>query len=293
MNFGPIGFVGFGEAANAFLEGWALADPAAITAYDIKTDRAGTAAAMQAKYQATGVSGQADLAGALAGRAGVFCVVTADQALAAATAAAPLLSEGAFWFDCNSCSPGTKRKAAEVIEAAGARYVDVAVMAPVYPKRHHVPLNIAGPHAEAARAALEALDMLPKVTGDAVGHASSIKMIRSVMIKGMEALFAECFLSARKAGVEEQVIASLIASNPEIDWTAKGAYNLERMMVHGTRRAAEMREVAITVQELGFSGLMAAGSADWQDRIASLGLPPGEDDLMSRLDAVLAAEAGS
>ena len=283
-----ISFVGFGEAAGAFLSGWALPDPGRVAAFDIKIAQSATAAAMRARYAEAGVKGCVTAAEALAGAAMVFCVVTADQALAAAEAAAPHLPQGAFWFDCNSCAPGTKRRAAEVIEGAGGRYVDVAVMAPVYPKRHNVPLNIAGPHADAAAEALRSLDMKPVITGTEVGHASSIKMIRSVMIKGMEALVAECFLSARRAGVEDQVLASLEASDPDIAWRKRGAYNLERMMVHGARRAAELREVARTVEELGLSGAMSAATAEWEDRIAALKADPGEDDLTARLDAILA-----
>jgi 3-hydroxyisobutyrate dehydrogenase-like beta-hydroxyacid dehydrogenase len=243
---------------------------------------------MQARMDAAGVTPAATLHAALADAALVFSVVTAEQALAAAEAGAGALAPGALWFDCNSCAPDTKRRAARVIEAAGGRYVDVAVMAPVHPKRHHVPLKIAGPHAGAAAIALAALDMRPEVVGDTVGQASSIKMIRSVMIKGLEALTTECFLAARRAGVEEAVLASLEASDPDIAWRKRGLYNLDRMMVHGTRRASEMREVAITLSDLGLPDHMSAASALWQDRVAQEGLTPDEnDDLHSRLDRLL------
>lgn len=112
-------------------------------------------------------------------------------------------------------------------------------------------------------------------------------MLRSVMIKGMEALTAECLLAARRAGVEEQVLASLLASNPEIDWPRQAAYHLERMMVHGRRRAAEMREVAATLAELGLPNGLAAATADWQQQIGDLDLDPGSDDFTARADAVL------
>lgn len=277
-----LAFIGFGEAAMAFIGGWDAARPTRVTAFDIKTGDD-----MQARYACHGVIGTATPGAALTDVQAVFSVVTADQALAAAETAAGSLPEGAFWFDCNSCAPGTKRKSAELIEAAGGRYVDVAVMAPVHPKRHHVPLLVSGPHADAAFAALHSLDMKPRITGFEVGRASSIKMIRSVMVKGIEALSAECFLAARRAGVEESVIASLEASDPAVNWRQRGAYNLERMMVHGIRRAAEMREVALTVEELGLGGGMSAAVAEWQDRIGNLGAAPGEDDLIARADTIL------
>ncbi|MCU0908976.1 MAG: DUF1932 domain-containing protein [Rhodobacteraceae bacterium] len=286
-----IAFIGFGEAASALATGWNHALPAigqaSLRAHDAKSDVAATAPAQQARCAALGVAACATPAAALADAPVVFCLVTADQALAAAQAAAPHLAPGALWFDGNSCAPSTKRQAALVIEDAGGRYVDLAIMAPVHPALHRVPLLVSGPHAGAARAVLAALDMTAREAGDQVGRASSIKMIRSVMVKGLEALTAECFLAARRAGVEDEVIASLTASHSGTDWRARGAYNLERMIVHGTRRAAEMREVAVTVADLGLGGGMSTASADWQDRLGALGADPGPDDLLARLDAIL------
>ncbi|MBD8892526.1 NAD(P)-dependent oxidoreductase [Roseibium litorale] len=277
-----VAFIGFGEAAAAFTSGWGARRPLRITAFDID---AGTA--MTARYAAHDVAGCQTPQQALAGAVAVFSVVTADQALIAASAAADGIAPGAFWFDCNSCAPGTKRRAAEVIERAGGRYVDVAVMAPVHPKRHHVPVLVSGPHVQEAFAALQSLDMRPEIAGSEVGQASSVKMIRSVMVKGIEALTAECFLAAQRAGVEESVIASLEASDPALEWRRRGAYNLERMMVHGRRRAAEMREVALTIRELGFSGAMSAASAEWQEEIGGLRADPGPANLTTRLQTVL------
>jgi 3-hydroxyisobutyrate dehydrogenase-like beta-hydroxyacid dehydrogenase len=134
---------------------------------------------------------------------------------------------------------------------------------------------------------LAALNMDWRVAGPMVGDASSIKMLRSVMIKGFEALCAECLLAARRAGVEDAVLASLQASDPGWVWHERGAYNLERMMVHGARRAAEMREVAATLRDLGLSDRMAAATAQWQHQIAALHLPGGPDDLADRADRIL------
>lgn len=278
-----ITFIGFGEAAMAFATGWPPGRAGLMRAYDLADpDR------MQPRYACTGVTGCADPAAALAGAATVFCLVTADQALQAAETAAACIAPGTLWLDGNSCAPQTKQAAATVIAAAGGRYVDLAVMAPVHPLRHRVPLLVSGPHAQAAVTVLVALDMQPRIAGPEVGQASSIKMLRSVMIKGIEALTAECLLAARRAGVEAQVIASLQASDPGTDWPGRSAYNLERMLVHGTRRAAEMREVAATVAALGLPDGMSAATARWQDLLAATGAEPGPADLAARLDRVLA-----
>lgn len=283
--------MGFGEAARAFVSGWAAAGSldrhGAVSAYDIKMADPGERKRLLDAAAELSVECADTVPTALHGCQAVFSLVTADRALEAADMAARWLSPRAFYFDCNSCSPKTKIKAARGIEGVGARYVDVAIMAPVHPKLHRTPLLLSGPYADEADAFLLALDMDAKVAGAEVGQASSIKMLRSVMIKGLEALTAECILAARCAGVERQVLASLQASDPGIDWTARSAYNLERMMVHGARRGAEMREAAATLRELGLPDRMALASAAWQDELAALGLSGGEPDLAARIDRIL------
>ena len=113
-----------------------------------------------------------------------------------------------------------------------------------------------------------------------VGAASSIKMIRSVMVKGLEALTAECALAAVAAGVEDEVLGSLMKSHPGTDWPARVAYNFERAIIHGKRRAAEMEEVAKTLADLRLPADMARATVDWQRRIADTGveIPEGAVD---------------
>src|SRR5262249_29395689 len=81
-----------------------------------------------------------------------------------------------------------------------ARYVDVAVMAPVHPARHQTPMLLAGPEADAVAPLLAELAMKIAVAGPAIGAAAAIKMVRSVMVKGMEALTYECFVAAARGG---------------------------------------------------------------------------------------------
>jgi 3-hydroxyisobutyrate dehydrogenase-like beta-hydroxyacid dehydrogenase len=284
-----VAIIGFGEAAEAFVSGWRERNDGAISCYDLKIGKPGEREDLQLRGDRLGVRICGSQAEALAGARAVFSLVTADQALVAAQDCAAHIPAGTVWFDCNSCSPGTKRQAAEVIEAAGGIYVDGAVMAPVHPKRHRTPLLVSGPGAVDAMLLLEALDMQPRHAGGTVGQASSIKMFRSVMIKGFEALTAECLLAARRAGVEAEVLHSLQASDPGIDWAKRSAYNLERMMVHGERRAAEMREVARTVTEQGLPSRMSDAITDWQAEIAGLGLAGGSADVGERADRILKA----
>ncbi len=212
-----------------------------------------------------GVTAASDPAGAVEGADVVLSLVTADSALPAAQDYAALLRAGALWCDMNSVAPQTKRAAAEAIEASGGHYVDVAVMAPVDPAARNVPLLLAGPHAAEGEAALRALGFAnTRVVGDEVGRASAIKMIRSVMVKGLEALSSECAAAADAAGVFDEVMASLDASEKAVGWADKVAYNRERMDTHGLRRAAEMEESAKTLQGLGIDPVMTRGTVRLQ-----------------------------
>ena len=292
---GAIAFIGFGEAARAFLDGWRKVPgfAARVSAYDIKTDSpdSNVRAGKRADYVAANVFGASTAPEAVAGADAIFSVVTADQAHEAAVAALPGVEKGAFFFDCDSCAPQTKERTAKEVDAAGGRYVDVAVMAPVHPRLHRTPLLISGPHAKDAAPVLAALEMAAEIHEGPVGSSSAIKMIRSIMMKGLEALVCECVLAGRKAGVIETVLDSLDDTYPGFDWRRRSAYMLERVMTHGVRRAAEMREVALTVDLLGLGGAMSRASVGWQQAVGDLGLcsTPEEDaDYRALADRILA-----
>ena len=265
---GDVAFIGFGEAGQAFADG--LARPA--RAYDRKTYIGPTRHGKLADYARVGVEGALTNQAAVAQAGVVLSVVTADRALAAARETARGIPRGAIYCDMNSVAPETKRAAAESIERAGAFYLDIAVMAPVLPGKRATPLLVSG--ADAARAAdtLRALGFgSVRVVAGGIGAASSIKMIRSVMVKGLEALSAECVLAAHVAGVEDEVIASLDASWKEQSWAERFDYSLDRMLVHGTRRAAEMEEAIKTLDALGTGAAMTQGTVERQRAIGAIG----------------------
>ncbi len=231
-----------------------------------------------------GAIGCPTLAAALDGASAVLSLVTADQALAVAQSAAVHIAPQAFFLDMNSVAPQTKRAAAAVIEAAGGRYVDVAVMAPVYPAQMAVPLLVSGPHAQEGAALLGALGFSTvRYVGDEVGRASTIKMLRSVMYKGMEALTAECLIACEKAGVTEEVLGSF--GN---DWSSEADYRLDRMMVHGLRRSAEMYESVKTLEGLSVAPLMTRGTAQRQAEIGALGQAHPPEGLKAKLNLLAA-----
>lgn len=283
-----IAFIGFGEAARAFSGSFNRDTVTEIKAFDIKTDGP-ERDAMFKQYLEHAVTHADTLESALEGANVVFSLVTADAAHAVATQAGPHLDAGALFFDCNSCAPQTKQRSARAVHDAGARYVDVAIMAPVRPSSHRTPLLLSGEHAPAAQAVFEQLDMNAGIEPGPVGTSSSVKMVRSIMVKGLEALFAECFLAGRLAGVDEKVLASLEASHPGFEWAERAGYNLERMANHGERRAAEMEEVCDFLRHLGIEQPLSAGTARWQKTIGELDLTVDAADYQTTADALINA----
>jgi 3-hydroxyisobutyrate dehydrogenase-like beta-hydroxyacid dehydrogenase len=196
----------------------------------------------------------------------VISAVTAANAEAAAAAIAPGLDPGTWYLDLNSASPQQKQRAAEVVERAGGRYVEAAVMSPINPKRLAAPMLLGGPHATEFAGYATTLGFTGMTPfADTVGPASATKLCRSVMVKGMEALAAESMLAARAWGVQDTVLASLGNQLPSDDWAKLAAYLISRSVEHGTRRAEEMGEAAATVEGAGVEPLMSLAAAQRQD----------------------------
>ena len=133
---------------------------------------------------------------------------------------------------------------------------------------------------------------LKVVPGD-TGKAAAIKMVRSVMIKGLEALTLECFLAAKRAGIVDEVATSMQNNYPTLNFSEMADYNIERMASHGERRAAEMEESCATLRELGIDPAMTEGTVKRQREMGRIGkgeavratLESGHDAMLSAISA--------
>ncbi|MSO68350.1 MAG: NAD(P)-dependent oxidoreductase [Pseudolabrys sp.] len=264
-----VSFIGFGEAGQAIASGLREAGIERISAWDILFP-VPAGEQLMAAGEKIGVRLANSAADAVTGTDLIISAVTPASSVEAARSVAAHLAGNPYYLDINSVSPGRKQETAKLL-GEKARYVDVAVIAPIHPLRHKTPLLIAGPHAEGISPLLRELDMQLSVVGANTGHAAAIKMIRSVMIKGIEALTLECFLAAARAGVLDEVTGSLKNNYPSLDWTKIAEYNLERMASHGERRAAEMEESAATLREFGLDPLMVDATVKRQREMGVIG----------------------
>ena len=265
-----LGIVGYGEVGRIFAAGLRAAGVRDLAVWDLKFADAAQQAVPRAHAQDAGVHPADSVAALCAGRQLVISSVTASNTLAVSEAVAQHIAPGAFFLDLNSASPGTKQQAAALVEARGARYVEAGVMTSVPPYGIAVPMLLGGPHASALAPVLRAWGMDATPVSDRWGVASAIKMCRSVMIKGLEALVIESYATARHYGVEDHVLPTLAETFPSIDWHEQGSYFFSRVVQHGQRRAEEMRESARTVAEAGMEPLMASAIAARQQWVADL-----------------------
>jgi 3-hydroxyisobutyrate dehydrogenase-like beta-hydroxyacid dehydrogenase len=269
VNIRHIGLIGYGEVGKVFCSGL-KAQPGveSANAWDLKFADPVCQDAERGHAATAGVTAQPSMRALCAASDLVISAVTASNTLAVAEEAARFVRPGSLFLDLNSASPGTKQKAAALIDAAGAHYVEAGVMTSVPPYGIKVPMLLGGARAAELAAQLVAWGMDAKAVSQRLGVASAIKMCRSVMIKGLEALVIESYTTARQYGVEDHVLPTLAETFPSIDWEKQGAYFFSRVVQHGKRRAEEMREAANTVREAGFDPFVASAIADKQQWVA-------------------------
>jgi 3-hydroxyisobutyrate dehydrogenase-like beta-hydroxyacid dehydrogenase len=291
-----IALLGFGEVGGIFGQDFAAAG-LDVGAFDNLLNKEPSRSTMLAKAKSANVRPCDTLEGAVLGADLVISAVTASSAAEVARNAAPFLRAGQIYLDLNSVSPDTKRQIARTLKESLATFVEAAVMAPASPQRLKVPMLLGGADAATAAERLQAIGMNVKPISDRIGVASAIKMCRSIIIKGLEAITVESMFTARRYGAEKQVLESLAATYPGMGWDgALPDYLISRVAEHGKRRAAEMREAAQAVADAGLEPLTALATARRQDWLAqviaefSLAVPKGENFAWQELaDAIAEA----
>jgi 3-hydroxyisobutyrate dehydrogenase-like beta-hydroxyacid dehydrogenase len=292
--FSRIALIGFGEVGRMLADNLVAAHVSDVAVYDVAF-----ADERSAQSRAVASAGVRKCDSAPEAAEGATLIVSAVTAAATRDAARSVvlgLADGAYFLDLNSASPGTKRAAAATIEKAGGRYVEAAVMTPIAPKGIGSAMLFGGAHARAFLDDAAHLGFNARVFSDDVGRASAVKMCRSILIKGMETLLMESMLTARKNGVEKDVLASLSDLLPHPDWQKHARYMISRSLIHGKRRAEEVREAARTVREAGVDAVMTPAIAEREDWAAQqLGQIPAavldKGDLAALIDALMAVEA--
>ena len=259
-----LAILGFGEAAQAFALGFqGEGSLEKLSAYDIRIDDPAQADGLKEKARQLGVFLASSMPEAVSGAGVILSVVQGSAAPKVSAAVAPHLQPDQIFIDLNSISPAAKRVVAQpILDRGHTGYVEGAIMDAVRPKNHKVPILLAGPRALEAAEKLNAVGMNCEAIGEKIGQASSVKMIRSVMMKGVEALILESMAAAETAGVTERILDSINGTFAGLDWRKLTSHYLKRTHEHGLRRVTEMKESASTISGLGMHPFMSTAIAE-------------------------------
>jgi 3-hydroxyisobutyrate dehydrogenase-like beta-hydroxyacid dehydrogenase len=259
---GTIALLGLGEAGNTIAAGlcapggWRDSAPERrVIAIDIALDDGKRGVAMRAHADSLGVPIAPNYTDALAPADLVISVVTGKEARAAACMAQPWLRAGALYADVNSITGPETRAVAAELTPHGIDFVDVAAVGIFKATGLKTPTLLAGPCASELAAFAAAIDMPAKILSDGIGDASAVKILRSVLMKGLEALSVECLVAARRQGLVSEVLNNL----GDVD--ALGFSKFVQALtithlVHAKRRKEEMDKAASNLVETGVPPLM-------------------------------------
>lgn len=254
-DFGRVGLAGFGEVGFELGRALAAAGAGEVVAWK----RTPWDAASRARAAEAGVVPCEDVHDMAARADMVWSVVTAAASVEVAETLAPFM-RGKLYLDLNSASPMAKRRGAAAVEAEGGSYVDGAIMGALHVFHGRVPILLAGPAAEDLANDMSRWGMDVRSVGPEAGQASAIKMIRSVYMKGIEALVLETMLAADGYGVLDVVMRSLAETHEKYDFDGFASMLVVSNALHGERRAQEMEQVVLTLEEMGIEPMVSEGA---------------------------------
>ncbi len=276
-----VTLLGFGEAGGTIARGladtWrgAGGDVRRVLAVDIALGDGPRGEAMAALARELDVGISRDYTAALGGTGLVISVVTGEDAFDAARAAKPWLAPGTFYLDFNSVTGRQTRDVAAVFEGTGVRFIDVAVMGGFDALGMRAPMLLAGPDADRVAEWMNRSGFSVRVLGSRVGDASAVKILRSVLTKGIEALAVECLVAAHRQGLVAEVLDNL----RDIDAQGFAGF-LETLtvthLVHAKRRLEEVEKAALNLRETGIEPLMTEATRRSHKRTSDARVAPAD-----------------
>jgi 3-hydroxyisobutyrate dehydrogenase-like beta-hydroxyacid dehydrogenase len=299
MSLSPrvIALLGFGEAGSAIARGL-CADggwrgparpgdnaPRRVVAIDTALDKDARGTALGKEARRLDVAIEGHYTAALSEADLVICAVQGEHALEAAEAAAPLLKKGAYYLDLCTVTGLMSDEDRALIEAAGGRYIDIAVMGGFFKHGIKAPMLVAGEDVEAAVAWMNASGFDAKVLGPKPGSASSVKMIRSVLIKGVEALGVEAYVTAERQGILKEVMECM-GDVDKVGFANFVGTLVQTHTVHAYRRWEEMGLVGKTLRETGVDPLMTETTERSLRRSVDAGIAPADGKVPSLEEAL-------
>lgn len=269
-----IAFIGFGEVAYCISKGLRedFSTPPAIAGYDIALG-SGSAyeVTLRGRAEEVGAMLFPTVAEAVKEADIVFSAVQGGYAVTAGKSVRDHMKKGALYIDLTTASPKHKLELETYFAEKGVGFVDSAMLGPLPIFKHKVPMLLSGAKSKEAEPIMRAMHMdVTPVPGEA-GSASKIKLVRSVFMKGLQALLVETFLFAHKAGVEPIVLDSISGTMSASSFADTVKRLVCADLIHAERRAHEVEESIAVMQDMGISPLVATAVVERLKASAALG----------------------
>jgi 3-hydroxyisobutyrate dehydrogenase-like beta-hydroxyacid dehydrogenase len=265
-------FIGFGELGSSLAEGLARSGANVTRAYVPERSEPAAVTALESRLARSGTGRCRTLEEAVAGANAVLSVVPASAARTVAEQCAPLLAAGAYYVDLAATAVADKELAAVLVGHSESRYVDAAVLGTVAASGFAVPIVASGPGAEGWKKLVEREGLIVDVLDAPAGHATLLKLLRSVYMKGRDALIVEMMLAARHHGLEDHVARSIRGPGEEVAFDALAERVLCALAVHADRRADELAASGEVVRASGLDPVMSSAGSRVLRSLAALGL---------------------
>jgi 3-hydroxyisobutyrate dehydrogenase-like beta-hydroxyacid dehydrogenase len=267
-----LAFIGFGELGSSLAEGLGRSGAHPLRAYAPRRSQRTAANRLEARLRDAGVRRSDSLPEAVAGVAAVHIVVPARACREVAERSASALAAGAYYVDLSAASVSEKEAAAALIAQSGAVYVDAAVLGTVAASGFEVPIVASGPGAPGWKALVDPEGLVVDVIDAPVGHATRLKLLRSVYMKGRDALIVEMMLAARRYGLEDRVAASIQGPGEAVPFPALAERVLCALAVHAGRRADELLASSDVVTAAGIEPVITRAGSEVLRNLARLDL---------------------
>ncbi|MEO8609396.1 MAG: DUF1932 domain-containing protein [Chloroflexota bacterium] len=212
----------------------------------------------------------------------IVSVVPPDSA---ETLAAQVISHGfkGLFIDANAISPQKAQQIGEVMNAAGASFVDGGIIGGPAWKPNTTWLYLSGERADQAADYFAAGPLETRVIGDSIGKASALKICFAAYTKGTTALLSAVLAAAESLDVRAELEGQW--SQNGSNFAEQSANSVRNVTAKAWRFVGEMDEIAATFADAGLPDEFHRAAADIYRRMADFKNAPETPSL----DAVLAA----
>jgi 3-hydroxyisobutyrate dehydrogenase-like beta-hydroxyacid dehydrogenase len=184
-----------------------------------------------------------------------------------ATAAAKSGRSNLLYLDANAISPMTADEIGKVLQPTGVNFVDGCIIGSATKMDKGAVVYVSGPQAEKIQE-LEPYGFSVKVLGPTVAQASAFKVVYAGLTKGLQGLFVELLMGARRFGLLDEIVKRYDESFPGL--LDKVTSSIVGLRIHAARRAEEMDELTRTFGHHGMNAFMAPAAQRVLQSIAGL-----------------------